>query len=130
MDGRGQGEEGLSLLRESYEKSRELGILCVLRAKAFRWAADILPLVHRKSCTVVINRKKVCVHDGKWEECEVGVCTMATFVLHLLCRRVGTESEISSDRSTRSTTDSTMASRIRATKGSKFLGVGSKVQAL
>lgn len=25
----------------------------------------------RKSCTILINNKPVCVHDGTWKECEV-----------------------------------------------------------
>lgn len=31
-----------------------------------------------KSCTVVINGEKVCVHDGTWKECEVSYafCTL------------------------------------------------------
>ena len=28
---------------------------------------------HRRSCTILINGRKVCVHDGAWKECEVRI---------------------------------------------------------
>ncbi|KAJ7781248.1 hypothetical protein B0H16DRAFT_1658872 [Mycena metata] len=52
LDGSGKGEEGVALLRES-----------TLRGKA---------LEIEKSCTVLINHRKVCIHDGTWKECEGG----------------------------------------------------------
>ncbi|KAF7352795.1 hypothetical protein MVEN_01246300 [Mycena venus] len=50
--GSGKGEEGIELLRESLLLGQTLGI--------------------KKSCTVLINRKKVCVHDETWQDCEGG----------------------------------------------------------
>jgi len=52
LDGSGKGLEGVQLLRESIMMSRQLGI--------------------EKSCTVLINGRKVCIHDGTWKECEDG----------------------------------------------------------
>ncbi|KAJ7047381.1 hypothetical protein C8F04DRAFT_936682 [Mycena alexandri] len=51
-DGSGKGEEGVELLRASTLRGKALGI--------------------EKSCTVLINHKKVCIHDGTWKECEGG----------------------------------------------------------
>ncbi|KAF8138293.1 hypothetical protein EV363DRAFT_1154254 [Boletus edulis] len=48
----GQGEEGVKLLQESVQNSKELGI--------------------EKSCTIMINGKQVCIRDGTWYECEGG----------------------------------------------------------
>lgn len=52
LDGSGKGEEGIKLLKESVTGSQLIGI--------------------KKSCTVVINGKQVCIHDGTWKECENG----------------------------------------------------------
>ncbi|KAJ7890809.1 hypothetical protein B0H13DRAFT_2234878 [Mycena leptocephala] len=52
LSGSGKGKEGVQLLRKSLLRSKALGI--------------------EKSCTVLINRKKVCVHDETWKECEGG----------------------------------------------------------
>jgi len=52
LSGSGKGKEGVQLLRKSLLRGKALGI--------------------EKSCTVLINRKKVCVHDGTWKECEGG----------------------------------------------------------
>ncbi|KAI0638055.1 hypothetical protein C8Q77DRAFT_1214969 [Trametes polyzona] len=52
LDGSGKGEEGVRLLQESVAVTQEMGI--------------------EKSCTVVINGKPVCIHDGTWKECEGG----------------------------------------------------------
>jgi len=52
LDESGQETEGVQLLQESVKLSKTLGI--------------------EKSCTVLINRQKVCVHDGTWKECEDG----------------------------------------------------------
>lgn len=27
----------------------------------------------RKSCTIIINEKPVCIHDESWKECEVSM---------------------------------------------------------
>jgi len=52
-DGSGTGKEGVRLLRESIYFADSLGIT--------------------KSCTVVIDREQVCVHDdGTWKSCEDG----------------------------------------------------------
>ncbi|KAH9179627.1 hypothetical protein EDB89DRAFT_2110949 [Lactarius sanguifluus] len=51
-DGSGTGEEGVRLLQESTKVTEALGII--------------------KSCTIVINGEKVCVHDGTWKDCENG----------------------------------------------------------
>jgi hypothetical protein len=52
LDGSGKGAEGVKLLQESVVLSHQLGI--------------------EKSCTVLINGRKVCVHDETWKECEDG----------------------------------------------------------
>jgi len=52
IDGAGKGAEGVHLLKESVLNSQALGI--------------------QKSCTVIINGKQVCIHDGGWKECEDG----------------------------------------------------------
>jgi len=52
-DGSGMGTEGIELLRESVSLGKALGI--------------------EKSCTVLINHRKVCVHDGGWEDCDGNV---------------------------------------------------------
>ncbi|KAF8195902.1 hypothetical protein K438DRAFT_1826711 [Mycena galopus ATCC 62051] len=52
VDGSGKGKEGIELLKESALLGKNLGI--------------------QKSCTVLINRKKVCVHDETWKECDGG----------------------------------------------------------
>ncbi|KAF8897523.1 hypothetical protein BD779DRAFT_1465690 [Infundibulicybe gibba] len=44
--------EGASMLQKSVRASRELGI--------------------QKSCTILINKRKVCVHDGEWKSCKNG----------------------------------------------------------
>ncbi|KAL4075870.1 hypothetical protein V8B97DRAFT_120747 [Scleroderma yunnanense] len=51
----GQGHEGVQLLRESVSNSMELGI--------------------KKSCTIIINGKQVCIRDGTWYDCEGGHTT-------------------------------------------------------
>jgi len=59
QDGSGKGVEGIQLLKESVYTTEALGI--------------------RKSCTVLINGREVCVHDGEWKNCEGGHTT-ADFV--------------------------------------------------
>ncbi|KAJ6613455.1 hypothetical protein B0H10DRAFT_2165316 [Mycena sp. CBHHK59/15] len=52
LNGSGKGSEGVELLRKSVLAGKSLGI--------------------EKSCTVLINHQKVCVHDETWKECEDG----------------------------------------------------------
>ncbi|KII95217.1 hypothetical protein PLICRDRAFT_34060 [Plicaturopsis crispa FD-325 SS-3] len=52
LDGAGRGAEGIKLLQNSVKATAELGI--------------------QKSCTILINWKQVCIHDGTWKECEEG----------------------------------------------------------
>jgi len=52
LDGSGKGAEGIRLLQESVTLGHAMGI--------------------QKSCTIVINGRKVCVHDDTWKECENG----------------------------------------------------------
>ncbi|CCL99423.1 uncharacterized protein FIBRA_01441 [Fibroporia radiculosa] len=52
LDGSGTASEGVQLLQESVRASQELGI--------------------KNSCTVLINGKQVCIHDGTWKQCENG----------------------------------------------------------
>jgi len=52
LDGSGTGEEGIALLKKSVKLGKEMDIT--------------------KSCTIVINGRKVCVHDSTWKECENG----------------------------------------------------------
>lgn len=51
-DGSGKGAEGIKLLQESVALSTNSNIT--------------------KSCTVIINGEKVCVHDKIWKKCENG----------------------------------------------------------
>lgn len=55
LDGSGKGPEGVALLRESILFGEKLGI--------------------KKSCTVLIGGRAVCVHDGAWKDCEMGHST-------------------------------------------------------
>jgi len=50
LDGSGKGTEGVELLRESLLRGKALGI--------------------KKSCTILINGRKVCVRDETWQGCE------------------------------------------------------------
>ncbi|PCH41160.1 hypothetical protein WOLCODRAFT_69436 [Wolfiporia cocos MD-104 SS10] len=52
LDGSGKAAEGVQLLQDSVKATRELGI--------------------QKSCTIMINGKQVCIHDGTWKQCENG----------------------------------------------------------
>ncbi|XP_006460090.1 hypothetical protein AGABI2DRAFT_191859 [Agaricus bisporus var. bisporus H97] len=51
-DGSGKGDEGVDLLRKSVRLAHDLEVT--------------------KSCTIIINSRRVCVHDGTWKECEGG----------------------------------------------------------
>jgi hypothetical protein len=72
LDVSGKAEEGKELLRQSALLGKSLGIECVCFAHLCSFGTEDLS---RKSCTVLINRKKVCVHDGTWQECDVS-CPM------------------------------------------------------
>jgi len=52
LDGSGKAPEGVLLLQDSVNATAELGI--------------------QKSCTILINGKQVCIHDGTWKQCENG----------------------------------------------------------
>ncbi|TDL29882.1 hypothetical protein BD410DRAFT_45349 [Rickenella mellea] len=52
VDGSGKGHEGIELLKISVNRSVELGI--------------------SRSCTIMINGKRVCVRDESWKDCEAG----------------------------------------------------------
>ncbi|KAI0736196.1 hypothetical protein C8Q72DRAFT_768944 [Fomitopsis betulina] len=52
LDGSGRAREGVLLLQNSVNVTEELGI--------------------KKSCTILINQKQVCIHDGTWKQCENG----------------------------------------------------------
>jgi len=52
LDGSGTGAEGVLLLQKSI------------------WITNLLGIT--KSCTIVINAEKVCVHDETWQACENG----------------------------------------------------------
>jgi hypothetical protein len=52
LDGSGKGKEGIQLLQESVHQSEELHI--------------------KSSCSILINGKTVCVHDGTWKNCDGG----------------------------------------------------------
>ncbi|KAF7433429.1 hypothetical protein PC9H_005381 [Pleurotus ostreatus] len=51
-DASGKAPEGIAMLKESLQLAQNLDI--------------------NKSCTVLINKKAVCVHDGTWKDCEKG----------------------------------------------------------
>lgn len=44
------GKEGRQLLRDSVTRVKQMGI--------------------KKSCSIIINGKVVCVHDGRWKDCD------------------------------------------------------------
>jgi hypothetical protein len=67
-DGSGTGDEGVHLLHESAELAHDLRIMQVHRSFATFLFAHFN---YSKSCTILINSRKVCVHDGTWKECEV-----------------------------------------------------------
>jgi hypothetical protein len=52
VDGSGMGAEGVALQIESIMATEALGISV--------------------SCTILINGRQVCIHDGVWKECEAG----------------------------------------------------------
>ncbi|KAF8076375.1 hypothetical protein FPV67DRAFT_1405948 [Lyophyllum atratum] len=52
LDGSGKGSEGVALLKESVALAHKLGI--------------------KSSCTIRINGREVCIHDGTWKQCENG----------------------------------------------------------
>jgi len=52
LDGSGTGDEGVQLLHDSIHTTESLGIT--------------------KSCTIVVNTEKVCIHDNSWRDCENG----------------------------------------------------------
>lgn len=47
-----ESSEGIQLLHESVRATQKLGV--------------------KKSCTILINGKQVCIHDSTWKECEGG----------------------------------------------------------
>ncbi|KAF9462638.1 hypothetical protein BDZ94DRAFT_1260902 [Collybia nuda] len=51
-DGSGRSIEGINLLKQSIAMAEHLHV--------------------EKSCTVLINGRKVCIHDGTWKQCEDG----------------------------------------------------------
>jgi len=52
LDGSGKGSEGVALLKEGVLLSKQMNVT--------------------KSCTIIINGRAVCVHDGTWKDCERG----------------------------------------------------------
>jgi len=52
LDGSGRGAEGVKLLQDSVQVTKSLEI--------------------EKSCTILINGRQVCIHDGEWKECQAG----------------------------------------------------------
>ena len=62
-----KGEEGVRLLKESVKQTEGLGIEFVSASHI----PEYTDFVCRKSCTIVIAGKKVCVRDETWKECEV-----------------------------------------------------------
>jgi len=52
LDGSGKGSEGVALLKESVLLTEQMNV--------------------KKSCTIVINGRAVCVHDETWKKCERG----------------------------------------------------------
>jgi len=52
LNGSGRGAEGVRLLQESVQATQVLGI--------------------SKSCTILIDGRQVCLHDGVWKQCQAG----------------------------------------------------------
>lgn len=73
IDGSGKGKEGTGLLRDSVEVTKALGIEYVADTIAHISTARrrLMRPIYRKSCTILINGKAVCVRDGSWKDCEV-----------------------------------------------------------
>lgn len=69
FDASGVAEEGVALLKESVQKSKDLGIEWVFVRYFLLVSRHSCPC--RKSCTVIINDEVVCIRDGTWKECEV-----------------------------------------------------------
>lgn len=71
LDGSGKGEEGVGLLQQSVQDTEALGIEYV-----YSQSKSICLLNNascRKSCTILINGRQVCIHDGEWKQCEVRI---------------------------------------------------------
>jgi hypothetical protein len=72
LDGSGKGQEGVQLLHDSIRFAESLGITYVsvyLLPPSTSLSAQ--SSTYSKSCTVVINGEKVCIHDETWQRCEV-----------------------------------------------------------
>lgn len=62
----------------------------------------------RKSCTILINQKQVCIHDGTWKQCEVsGPQGVFRHLMWMGTHRMDTTYTTSCGKSMRSTTDLT-----------------------
>ena len=70
VDGGGRGAEGVSLLQDSVKATKTLGIEYAFRYVETLQLIDAL-WAFRKSCTILINGRHVCVHDGVWKKCQV-----------------------------------------------------------
>ncbi|KAG5221601.1 secreted protein [Salix suchowensis] len=68
-DASGKAPEGIAMLKESLRLAQNLNIQCAnsVHLSFFYSSAS---LDSSKSCTVLINKKAVCVHDGTWKDCE------------------------------------------------------------
>jgi hypothetical protein len=88
LDGSGKGTEGVLLLRESVKHSIKLNITWVLQLESLGQATESNL---RKSCTIVISGKKVCVHDEVWKECEVRPVVIPKWKIDLKIIRAGTK---------------------------------------
>lgn len=58
----------------------------------------------RKSCTILINGKEVCIHDGTWKSCEVRVCVSSDILRYSRSKRVVILQVTSSDKSMKNMT--------------------------
>lgn len=71
MDGHGKGLEGILLLQESVRTTSALGITYVSQYKGRMLEILTYLMTARRSCTILINGRQVCIHDETWKECEV-----------------------------------------------------------
>jgi hypothetical protein len=100
IDGSGTGEEGIALLKESVQATKALEIEYVL----VRITRDRASCLSRKSCTILINGKQVCVRDGEWKQCEVCATRSQLLAVNLcLANRMDTKQPTLFGRSRRNT---------------------------
>lgn len=113
LDGSGKGLEGIQLLQQSVNITQELGIRYVNR-KSERSIVDTI--LCSKSCTILINYRKVCIHDSTWKECEVRLVPsrLSTLLNDATIYRTGMPQVTSRGKSPPNGSDSTVRISMRS----------------